>query len=109
MGMLLIAYPILTAYSFSLNFFHPAFSNNFLVPGTAFIITGIMNLSALISNVQHHKTQYSLSLAGGFSTTVWVVVHALLLQSIPWVYSTYLICGFLIMILSWQLKAKWAA
>jgi len=108
-GMLLIAYPVLTAYSYSLDFLQPAFSKNFLVPGTAFISTGIINLSALIANVQHNKARYTLSLAGGLSMIVWVVVHAVLLQSIPWLYSTYLICGFLIVILSWQLKGKWAA
>jgi hypothetical protein len=108
-GMLLIAYPVLTAYSYSLDFLHPAFSKNFLVPGTAFITTGIINLSALIANVQHNKAQYNLSLAGGLSMISWVVVHALLLQTMPWLYSTYLICGCLIMIVAWQLKGKWAA
>jgi hypothetical protein len=108
-GMLLIAYPVLTTYSYSLDFFQPAFSNNFLLPGSMFIITGIINLSALFSNFHHSKMQYTWSLAGGTSMMAWVVLHSILIQSIPWVYSTYLICAFVITLLSWQLKGKWAA
>ncbi|AEV98625.1 hypothetical protein A4D02_21215 [Niastella koreensis] len=108
-GMLLLAYPVLTAYSYSLDFLQPTFSNNFLLPGTMFIITGIISLSALICLVQHGKMQYSLSLAGGISMMVWVTIHSIMIQSIPWLYSTYLICGFIILLLSWQLKGKWAA
>lgn len=108
-GMLLIAYPVLTAYDLSMDFFQPAFSKNFLLPGAMFIITGFMNLSALLSGLHHSKTQYNWSLAGGLSMIVWVVVHSILLHSIPWLYSTYLICGFFIMLLSWQLRGKWAA
>jgi hypothetical protein len=108
-GMLLIAYPVLTAYQFSLDFLQPAFTTSFLFPGTMFIITGILNLSALLSGMHHHKTQYSWSMAGGLSMIAWVVIHSIILQSIPWLYSTYLICGLLIIFLSWQLKGKWAA
>jgi hypothetical protein len=108
-GMLLIAYPVITAYDFSLDFLQPAFSKNFLLPGTMFLITGTLNLLALLSSMQHSKTQYNWSMAGGLSMIIWVIVHSVLLQSIPWLYSTYLICGFLISLLSWQLKGKWAA
>lgn len=88
-GMLLIAYPVLTAYDLPIDFFQPALSKNFLVPGTMFIITGIINLSALLSSAEHNKTQYNLSLAGGVSMMVWVLVHSIILQTIPWLYSTY--------------------
>lgn len=108
-GMLLIAYPVLTVYSYSLDFFQPAFSKNFLLPGTMFTITGIINLTAVLSGFHHHKMQYNWSLAGGISMMAWVIVHSVLIQSIPWLYSTYLICGFVITLFSWQLKGKWAA
>jgi hypothetical protein len=109
LGLLLIAYPVLTVYEFSLDFLHPAFSTNFLLPGTLFIIIGIINLSALFSGMHHSKMQYNWSLAGGISMMVWVVLHSVFMQSIPWLYLTYLICGFIIALLSWQLKGKWAA
>jgi hypothetical protein len=108
-GILLIAYPILTAYEFSLNFFQPAFSNNFLLPGAMFIITGIINLSALLSGAHRNKTQYNWALAAGLSTITWVVLHSVQLQSIPLLYLAYLIFGYIIVLLSWQLKGKWAA
>jgi len=106
-GMLLLAYPVLTVYSYSLDFFQPSFSRNFLLPGTMFTISGIINLSAVASSYHHQKTQYNWSLAGGISMMVWVIVHSVLIRSIPWLYSTYLICGFAITLLAWQLKGKW--
>jgi hypothetical protein len=108
-GMLLVAYPILTAYEFSLNIFQPAFSKNFLLPGAMFIITGITNLSALFSGAHRNKTQYNWALAAGLSTILWVVLHSVQLQSIPWLYLIYLIFGYIIVLLSWQLKGKWVA
>lgn len=107
-GMMLIAYPILTAYDLSMDFLSPAFSINFIIPGIMFILTGIINLSALLSVIQQSGMQYNLSLMSGFLMMVWVVIHSVLLQTIPWLYLTYLICGFLIELLSWQLKGKWA-
>jgi hypothetical protein len=107
-GLLLIAYPVLTAYDLSMDFLHPDFSKNFVVPGVIFIIIGSINLSALFNSMQRSKNQYIWSLAGGLLMLAWVVIHSALLRTIPWLYLTYLIFGLLIVLISWQLKGKWA-
>ncbi|THU39574.1 hypothetical protein FAM09_13815 [Niastella caeni] len=107
-GMLLIAYPVLRAYNFPVDFFQPAFSQIFIVPGILFIITGSINLVALANTMKRRRTQYSWSIMGGMAMIAWVVIHSVVLQAIPWLYHTYLICSLLIVLLSWQLKGKWA-
>lgn len=107
-GMLLIAYPVLTAYDFSADFIQPALSKSYVLPGVIFIITGFINLSALLFCMQRNRTQYTRSLAGGLSLILWVTIHSIILQAIPWLYLTYFICSLLIVLLSLQLKGKWA-
>lgn len=107
-GMLLIAYPILVAYSLPVQFLYPASLKSFVTPGVIFIITGSINIAALLKSVRRSKSLYSWSLAGGLSMIAWVIIHSVLLQTLPWLYFTYLICALLIVLLSWQLKGKWA-
>ncbi|OQP63824.1 hypothetical protein A3860_23075 [Niastella vici] len=107
-GLLLIAYPVLTVYDLPIDFFQPAHSKIFVVPGVIFIITGSTNLAALLNSKQHSRTQYSWSLVSGLLMITWVVIHSIILQAMPWLYLTYLICSLLIVLLSWQLKGKWA-
>jgi hypothetical protein len=107
-GMLLIAHPVLTAYGVSMEFLHPSFAKSFTLPGVMFIITGGLNLTALLNCLQRSRTGYSWSLIGGISMLAWVVTHSLLLQTMPWLYLTYAVCSLLIVLLAWQLKGKWA-
>jgi hypothetical protein len=107
-GMLLIAYPVLTAYGLSMEFIQPVFYKSFVLPGVMFIAIGSINLAALLSNMQRNRMQYSWSLVGGLLMIAWVVIHSALLRTIPWLYLTYLICSLLIVLITWQLKGKWA-
>jgi len=108
LGMLLIAYPVLTAYGMPVEFLHPAFVKSYVLPGIMFIATGGINLSALLSALQQSRQQYNRSLAGSTMMIAWLVVHSFFLQAVPWVYLTYAICSLLVVLLSWQLKGKWA-
>ena len=108
LGMLLIAYPVLTAYGMPVEFLHPAFVESYILPGIMFVLTGEINLSALLSALQRSRPQYNWSLVGGALMIAWLVVHSFFLQAIPWVYLTYAICSLLIVLVSWQLKGKWA-
>jgi hypothetical protein len=87
---------------------HSAFAPSFTIPGVMFIITGGVNLMALLSCLQRNRTQYSWSLIGAVCMIVWVTIHSILLQAMPWLYLTYLACCLLILLLTWQLKGKWA-
>lgn len=108
LGMLLIAYPVLTTYGMPVEFLHPAFVKNYVLPGIMFIVTGGINLSALLSAWQRSRPQYNWSLAGSTLMIAWLAVHSFFLQAIPWIYLIYTTCSLLIMLLSWQLKGKWA-
>lgn len=107
-GMLLLAYPVLSAYNFPVDFFQPAFSQIFALPGIAFTITGSINLGALLQIMQKRRTQYSWSIMSAVVMIAWLVIHSVILQAMPWLYLTYLICSLLIVLLSWQIKGKWA-
>ena len=108
LGMLLIAYPVVTAYGFTMEPLQPAILNSFLIPGVLFVIIGSINLAALYSSTQRTRTQYSWPLAASSLTIAWIVIHSAVLRAIPWIYITYFICSLFIMLLSWQLKGKWA-
>lgn len=108
LGMLLIAYPVLTAYGMPVEFLHPAFVKSYTLPGIMFVITGAIMLTALLSVWQRNRTQYSWSFAGSVMMLSWLVIHSIFLQAMPWLYITYGICCMLIMLLSWQLRGKWA-
>jgi hypothetical protein len=109
LGMLLIAYPVLTAYGFSMEFIHPSFPKNFTLPGVGFLVTGGIVLTALLTVIQRSRTQYSWSFGAGTGMILWIVIHSIVLQNMPWLYLTYLICSLLMVLLSLQLKGKWAA
>jgi hypothetical protein len=108
LGMLLIAYPVVTAYGLTLEPLQPAVLNSFLLPGVLFVIIGTANLAALYNSMQRARTQYSWPLAASSLTIAWIVIHSAVLRAIPWLYITYFVCSLFIMLLSWQLKGKWA-
>lgn len=108
LGLLLIAYPVLTAYGLSMEFLHPSFSKTFALPGVGFVVTGGICLAALLSCMQRSRTQYSWSFSAGLLMIIWLVIHSIILHDMPWLYLTYLISSFLIVLLSLQLKGKWA-
>lgn len=108
LGMLLIAYPVLTAYGLTMEVLHPAFIKGYSLPGIMFVLMGGIHLSALLSIWQRSRPQYSWPLVAGTMMITWLVVHSIFLQAIPWLYLTYAIACLLIVLISWQLKGKWA-
>lgn len=107
-GMLLIAHPVVVAYGFSMEFIQPGVSTNFLLPGVLFIITACLYAAALLAFMQERRSQYNFSLTGGIWLMAWVVIHSVMLQAFIWLYLIYFFFGLLIVLLSWQLKGRWA-
>jgi hypothetical protein len=108
-GMLLIANPIITAYGFSLDFLRPGVLKSLLLPGVLFTVIGSINLAALFTSIQTNRNRYIWTFLGSLLIIVWVVIDSIILQTIPWLYLTYLICCLIIILLTLQLKGKWAA
>ena len=109
LGLLMLAYPMLNFLGASMDLLRPSLLNNYLFPGIIFTILGSINLAALFAYIQQGKFQYSWTIAGGLLTIAWVIIESVIMQTLPWLYITYLFFGLFIILLSWQLKGKWVA
>jgi hypothetical protein len=63
---------------------------------------------AVIRNMQTHPLRYNWSIAGAVILMGWVVVQMLLIAELHWLQFLYLGIGLMMLLLSWQLKGKWA-
>jgi hypothetical protein len=108
-GGLLASYPEGSVFSMSTGLLKGTPFNNFLVPGIVLcVIVGGTNLIAVILNMQTHPLRYNWSIAGAVVLIGWVVVQMLLIAVLHWLQFVYLGVGIMILLLSWQLKGKWA-
>lgn len=82
---------------------------DFFYPGLilAFLIGGV-NLAAVVMSMLQHRQRYNWSLAGGLLLCGWIIVQMLMLNTVHWLQLSYLFIGILIVLLSYQLKGKWA-
>lgn len=82
---------------------------NFLIPGIVLtIVVGGTNLFAVFLNLRRHGKRYDWAFAGGLMITGWIIIQMLLVQAAHWLHFLYLAAGILTMLVSWQLKGKWA-
>ncbi len=83
--------------------------NNFMVPGILLaIIVGGVNLVAIFYNLENHANQYNWAMAGGFIISGWIIAQIILINTVHWLHFIFLGMGILIILLSYQLKGKWA-
>ena len=84
--------------------------DDYLVPGILLtVIAGGINLIAVITSLQRHPSQYNWSMAGGLVIAGWIVVQIILNETVYWPDFIWLGGGILIVLVSYQLKGKWAA
>lgn len=108
-GALLISDPDGTLFSMSTSLLKSTPFINFLVPGLILcFVVGGTNLMAVIRNMQTHPLRYNWSIAGAIILMGWVVVQMLLIAELHWLQFLYLGIGLMMLLLSWQLKGKWA-
>lgn len=108
-GALLISDPDGTLFSMSTSLLKSTPFINFLVPGLILcFVVGGTNLMAVIRNMQTHPLRYNWSIAGAIILMGWVVVQMLLIENLHWLQFLYLGIGLMMLLLSWQLKGKWA-
>ena len=108
-GALLVSYPDGSLFSMSTSLLAATPFTNFFVPGLILCIAvGGTNLIAVIRNLQTHPQRYEWSIAGAVMIMGWVVVQMLLIAVLHWLQFVYLGIGLMMLLLSWQLKGKWA-
>ena len=82
---------------------------NFLIPGIILtIVVGGVNLLAVFYNIQRHANRYNWAMAGGIVVCGWIFAQMILIHAVHWLHFLYLGIGMLIILLTYQLKGKWA-
>jgi len=107
-GLLMISYPDGRALGLVPDILEGTFFNNFLIPGIILAIVGSINVAAVFSNMQRSNNRYNWSLAGGVLISGWIIAETILIPAIHWLQFIYLVSGILIILISYQLKGKWA-
>lgn len=108
-GALLMSYPDGSLFSMSTALLNETPFSSFFVPGLILcVVVGGTNLVAVIRNMQTHPMRYNWSIAGAVMLIGWVVVQMLLISELHWLQFVYLSIGGMMLLLSWQLKGKWA-
>jgi hypothetical protein len=81
---------------------------NFMVPGILLTFVGGVNLVALYYNIRQHPKRYSWAITGGALITGWILAQLILIQAFYTLHIFYLVIGIFIILISYQLKGKWA-
>lgn len=108
-GALLVIYPDGSLFHMSTVLLKATPFSNFFIPGLVLcLVVGGSNLVALILNMQSHPLRFGWTIIGGIMLIGWTVVQMLLIGVSHWLQFVYLGVGLMILLLSWQLKGKWA-
>jgi hypothetical protein len=82
---------------------------NYKLPGILLtVLVGGINLIAVFLNLQRHSARYNWALAGGVVITGWIIIQMILIGAFHWLHILYLVVGIFIILISWQLKGRWA-
>ena len=82
---------------------------NYMIPGILLtLIVGGINLIAVFFNMKRHSGRYNWAMAGGFVISTWILAQIILINAAHWLHFIYFGIGVLIILISYQLKGKWA-
>jgi hypothetical protein len=108
-GLLMISRPDGSILNLSLSILEPTPFKDYLLPGILLATgVGLVNLLAVFFNIQRHPNRYNWAMAGGFMISIWILAQLLLIQAAHWLHFIYICIGVLIILISYQLKGKWA-
>lgn len=107
-GLPLIAYRLGAALGFSIDFSRLNLLTYSLIPAIAISVIGCINAGAAFAMIQKSKNQYRWSLAGGLSLCIAIAVLELFIEKANWIFYSYFACGVAIILVSWQIKGRWA-
>lgn len=82
---------------------------DYFIPGIVLtVLVGFTNLLALYYLFRNHRKRFMFSIAGGFMISGWIIVQMILINAVHWLHFIYLAAGMLVILISFQLKGKWA-
>lgn len=107
-GLLLIVYPDGSIFQMTPTLLEGTFLKSFLTPGIILTLIGGINMVAVFTNIHQSRNRYNWSVAGSVLLCGWIITQVLIIQSIHWLQFVFMTTGILIILLSFQLKGKWA-
>ncbi len=107
-GLLLIGNPGGDILNLPLSLLDGTPFKDFLIPGIILTIAvGVINLVAVIFNMQRNVNRYNWAIAGGIMICGWIVVQMIIIHAAHWLHFIYLAAGLLVILIGYQLKGKW--
>jgi hypothetical protein len=108
-GILMISNPDGSILNLSPGLLNGSPFKDFTIPGILLtIIVGGVNLLAVFFNLKRQTNRYNWALAGGLVISGWIIIQMILIGAFHWLHILYLVIGILIILISYQLKGKWA-
>ena len=108
-GLLMISKPDGGILNLPLSLLENTPFKDYMMPGILLtLIVGGINLVAVFFNMQRHPNRYNWAMAGGFIISTWILVQLFFIHAAHWLHFIYLGIGVLIILISYQLKGKWA-
>jgi hypothetical protein len=84
--------------------------DDYLMPGILLIaLVGGVNGVALVSQLMKNNLTYRWTIAGAVVLIVWTIIQMLMFSGASWLQILFLFIGVFMVLLTWQLKGKWAA
>ena len=82
---------------------------NYLLPGILLVVlVGGINGIALASQLMHSMSSYRWTIAGAIVLLGWTGIQMLIFNGTSWLQILYLVTGLFMILLTWQVKGKWA-
>ena len=108
-GILLLTRPEGEIQGYLIDVLRPASANSLIVPGVLLTLSGMLYTAAVFGAMQQNRSRYNWALAAGIISVVLMAIDMIFTQTVHWLQFLYLVAGFLIVLLAYQLKGKWAA
>jgi predicted MFS family arabinose efflux permease len=87
-----------------------ALFSDFLLPGILLLfVVGGINAVALIFQISRRGNRNNWTLAGAVVLLVYILIQILIIGEWNWLQILYLFVGGFMVLLTWQLRGKWAA
>jgi hypothetical protein len=108
-GLLMITNPEGEILGLSLSLLDGTLFSNFFIPGLLLaIIVGGINLIASLFYLRSHPNRYNWAMAGGVIICGWIISQIIIIKTISWLHFIFFGIGFIIVLVAYQLKGKWA-
>ena len=109
-GLLLIMDPEGSSLHLTTSMLQNTPFDDYMVPGIFLILlVGGANGIALISQLVKSSGIYRWTIAGAIVLIVWTTIQMLIFSGASWLQILFLFTGVFMILLTWQLKGKWAA